>query len=64
MLDEARRQLEASKGGARGPFYAVLCGVGSVMVLYGDVRLVGLRFSWVQSLLVQSRRSLLGSYVK
>jgi hypothetical protein len=38
VLDEAGRQLEASKGGARGPFYAVLCGVGSVMVLCGGLR--------------------------
>jgi hypothetical protein len=38
VLDEARRQLESSKDGARGSFYAVLCGVGSAMVLYGGLR--------------------------
>jgi hypothetical protein len=38
VLDEARRQLEASKDGARGPFYAILCCVGSVIVLCGGLR--------------------------
>jgi hypothetical protein len=38
VLDEARQQLEASKDGVWGPFYAILYGVGSVMDLCGDLR--------------------------
>jgi hypothetical protein len=38
VLDEARRQLEASMDGVWGTFYAILYGVSSVIVLCGDFR--------------------------